>query len=73
MKHTGTGQVIEIFRGDFMKRIPSGWIFISSLMLFLLTVAITLPEWPELLPPMPEPQQLGDWLETILIQLQLIS
>lgn len=62
-----------MFRGDFMKRMHSGWIFFSALMLFLLTAAITLPEWLTLLPPMPDQQQVRDWVETILIQFRVIS
>ena len=61
-----------MFRGDYMKRLPSGWIFFSSLTIFLLTAAITLPEWLKILPAIPDSRQLGDWVETILIQLHLI-
>ena len=56
-----------------MKRMRTGWIFFSALMLFLLTAEITLPEWLALLPPMPDQQQVRDWVETILIQFRVIS
>ncbi|MDD6024024.1 MAG: hypothetical protein PUC06_07300 [Oscillospiraceae bacterium] len=56
-----------------MKRMRTGWIFFSALMLFLLTAEITQPEWLALLPPMPDQQQVRDWVETILIQFRVIS